>query len=357
MKKIFILLIGAMMTCAVCAQVVEQGEPALVYYSPKTTIVLEFKYIVETQEPGIYAAYAESMIGATNAVKENKTTYTLKNASIMTATNTDYSRPHKVAADEGYPMLLSISDKGLLKGYNLPLEETNSTYNNFDKKEEKPCAKKALKAVPFPEEVLKAATPLAQANAAAKQIFHLRETRMYLLNGEVEHAPADGEAMRLVLEELDKQEKALTELFLGKKSKHMDYKRVRLTPEMPAQTNVKKDKSVYYFSEENGFTDAENIDADSICVSMLMHRTVLKEPEDTGKKGKKAAPQVSSITYNLPGDACIKVEYKNKKLAERTLPIAQFGADVPLSKDLFTGKELPVIIISEKTGNIKSISK
>lgn len=49
MKKIFILLIGAMMTCAVCAQVVEQGEPALVYYSPKTTIVLEFKYTVETQ--------------------------------------------------------------------------------------------------------------------------------------------------------------------------------------------------------------------------------------------------------------------------------------------------------------------
>ena len=37
--------------------------------------------------------------------------------------------------------------------------------------------------------------------------------------------------------------------------------------------------------------------------------------------------------------------------------MAQFGADMPLPKELFTGKDLPVIVISEKTGNIISISK
>ena len=180
---------------------------------------------------------------------------------------------------------------------------------------------------------------------------------MYLLNGEVEHAPADGEAMRLVLEELNKQEKALTDLFLGKRSKRFESKRVRLTPEMAAQTNTKTQKSVYYFSEENGFTDAENIDADTIGVTMVLNRAVLTEPAETGKKSKKHAPQLSQLTYNLPGNACIQVNYKNRSLTERTVPVAQLGADVPLSKDLFSGNDLPVIVFSEKTGNIVSISK
>jgi hypothetical protein len=76
-----------------------------------------------------------------------------------------------------------------------------------------------------------------------------------------------------------------------------------------------------------------------------------------GKKSKKHAPQLSQLTYNLPGNACIQVNYKNRSLTERTVPVAQLGADVPLSKDLFSGNDLPVIVFSEKTGNIVSISK
>ena len=102
-------------------------------------------------------------------------------------------------------------------------------------------------------------------------------------------------------------------------------------------------------------------------VFLLNHRAIL--PDDmqpkgilvnwyvTGKKSKKNAPQLSQLTYNLPGNACIQVNYKNRSLTERTVPVAQLGADVPLSKDLFSGNDLPVIVFSEKTGNIVSISK
>ena len=63
MKKIFLLLVGACMAGAVMAQVVARDESALVYYSPKTDVVLNFNYTVERQEAGIYAQYAESMLG------------------------------------------------------------------------------------------------------------------------------------------------------------------------------------------------------------------------------------------------------------------------------------------------------
>lgn len=345
MKKIFLVLIGAMMVCAMQAQVVEQNEPALVYYSPKTTVTVDFTYVVEKQEPGIYSQYAEAMIGVTDAVKENKTTYRLDKVFIGTKTSTDYTRPHKVVADASMPMLFRISEKGLLTGYNLPPYE-KQVYDS-KKNDTKPEHKSSNgKVTPLPEEVLKAASPLAQANAVAKQIFHLRETRMYLINGEVEHAPADGEAMRLVLEELDRQEQALTELFIGKKSKKTEHKFVTFLPE--------EQRQIWYFSEENGFTDAENIDANTIVASIAMQPQQYA-PASTDKKKKTVEP--SQFVYNLPGNGEVKVLYKGKELAKRTIPVAQIGVDVPLPKEIFKGANLPVIVVNERTGNIVSISK
>ena len=341
------------MVCAMHAQVVEQGEPALVYYSPKTAVSIEFTYTVEKQEPGIYAQYAEAMLGITNVMKENKTTYTLGEVRIGTATSTDYTRPHKIEVD-GIPMLYRINEKGLLTGYNLPPYEAKAFDAPKEPKHEcKPECKPGYKpfvpqttVTPLPEEVLKSGNPMAQASAVAKQIFHLRETRMYLINGEVEHAPADGEAMRLVMEELDRQEQALTELFIGKKSKRTEKKRVQFMPEEKRQ--------IWYFSEGNGFTDAENVDANTIVASVAVQpQQYAATPAD--KKKKAAEP--SSLVYNLPGNGEVKVLYKGKELAKRTIAIAQLGIDVPLAKDLFKGNSLPVIVVSEKTGNIVSISK
>ena len=340
-----------MIVSATQAQVVEQGEAAVVYYSPKTEVALDFVYSVETQEMGIYAQYAEKLLGVKDALMENKTVYTLENVFIGTRTQTDYARPHKVVAEAAVPLLLSINEKGLLMGYNLPPYEKKAG-NNAHNSGEKPAIKSRITGTPvacFSEEVLEAATPEAQANAVAKQILHLRETRMYLLNGEVEHAPADGKAMQLVLDELNKQEKALTELFVGKKGKRTEHKHITLQPEtMP---------ELLFFSEENGFTDAENIDADTIRVNVELHPQEFKAVDESKKAKKGKAPEVSQIVYNLPGSGDVQVVFDGRILGKRSISIAQLGVDVPLAKDVFTGSTLPVIIFNEKTGNILSISK
>ena len=351
MKKLFLLLIGASLACASMAQVVARDEAALVYYSPKTDVVLNFNYEVERQEAGIYAAYAQSMLGVEQFVKETKTIHRLKDVRIVTHTSTDYNRPHKVTAEAGIPMLLNINEKNLLVGYNLsaqPKEERGKSNAHHSHEGAKP-KKGANLAVPYTESVLKAATPLAQAHAVAQQIMHIRETRMYLLGGEVEKEPADGQAMKLVLEELDAQEQALTELFVGKTIKYTETKRVVFDPQG-------EEKPLWFFSEENGFTDADNIDADTIRVQLALHpqRYQTSTPDDNKKK-KNA--ELSPIVYNLPGTADVKVTYKDATLGERTIAIAQLGIDVPLSKDLFKGTTLPSIVFNEQTGNVISISK
>jgi len=348
MKRLFVLLIVAMSVCALPAQIIEEGESALVYYSPKTAVHLDFTYTVQKQERGIFAPYAESLLGIRDAVQENSITYTLDAVRIGTTTRTDYSRPHKVPASSGIPMLLHINEKGLLTGYNTALEETPVAPN---KKNHKPaCEKAQISATPYPEEVIRASGVEAQAHAAAQQIYHLRETRMYLINGEVENAPADGKAMQLVLEELDKQEKQLVDLFVGKRSSSVEHKQVELMP--------KQEEEYLFFSEENGFTDAENIDADTIKVQMALYPQQAKPAAPVLKKDKKQpVVEMSPIVYNLPGHSDVSVTFRAQEMAKRTIPVAQLGIDVPLTKELFTGAELPQIVFSEKTGNIVSISK
>ena len=364
MKRFFVLLVGAMMGCAASAQVLEKDEAALVYYSPKTVVVVDFTYTVETQEKGLYAEYAEAMLGTNEAIMETKTTYTLKDAQIGTKTIADNTRPHKVDATAGIPLLLSINEKGLLIGYNAPQAAPKQDPKRHEDKHGPKAQKPSKGIAPLPEEVLKAATPEAQAFEVAKQIFRIRETRMYLLSGEVEHAPADGTAMRLVLDELEKQEQALTELFIGKKSKktehkvvdykHIDYGRYA------DQLQGKHGGYTYplFFSDENGFTRAENAEADTILtkVNLNIDPYYISSSEDAKTKKKKDA-ELSQIVYNLPGSAKVEVIFKGKRIASKTVPMAQLGVDVPLPKSLFTGNELPVIVFSERTGNVISISK
>ena len=299
MKRIFVILAAIMTLGAMQAQVLEENESALVYYSPKTSVTLDFTFTVETQVRGQFADFAESMLDIKDAVTETSTSYEIKDVRIGTCTSTDYSRPHKVKTEAGFPVLLNINDRGLLTG---------------------------------------------------KQIFHLRETRMYLINGEVEHAPADGKAMELVLDELNRQEQELTRLFVGEKKTRREHKTIRVEP-----TN---DGQLLFFSDENGFTDGDNIDADTIEVRMVCQQQTRKPAVVEAKKGKKKVEdELTQIVYNIPGNCLVNVLYKGRSLADREVPVAQLGIDVALPKSMFTGSELPKIIFSEKTGNIVSISK
>lgn len=354
MKRIFGMLIGAMMVSTMSAQVLRENEAALVYYSPKTEVRLDFAYEVEIQEAGPYAEYAEELLGVTDFVKESQTTYRLESVHIGTSTQADLDRAHKVSANDGVPMLLSFNEKGILKGYNIPYVAPQAP-KKFDhpKKEDHFC--QPFIVPPFAEDILKATDSTDVAEVVAQQIYRIRETRTFLLSGEVEHAPADGASMKAVLEELDKQERVLTDLFVGKRIRRMDHKVFTIVPDTTEQ--------LYFFSAENGFTESDNVDADTIRVHMTLEAQTLaaaepvEEPAKGKKKGQVTTPELSPIVYNLPGSAEVKVVFQDRVLAGKTVPVAQLGVDVPLPKELFTGEQLPIIVFNEKTGNIVSISK
>lgn len=333
-------------------------ESAIVYYTPKNSVAVHFTYTIETQEMGRYAQFAEELLGIKDVMTETRTIYTLENVSIGSRSEVDLNRPHKVIPQGNIPThLLTINEKGLLQGFNMASQEKVTK----SKKEVKSTKDKIIPicTYPFTEDILASQSLAAQAEALAQQIFHLREVRLYLLSGEMEHAPSDGDAMVHVLNELAAEEEKLMALFVGKKNVTTKRYTYMFTP---IKSDDKSFNHTLYFSKENGFTSAENIDAEHIIVEADYQYIYRNDPPVENKKSrkkKKDDQQVlpSQLEYNIPGNACVRVLYKGELMQQKTLPIAQFGMDVALPTSIFTGTELPSIIFSEKTGNIISISK
>ncbi len=241
-----------------------------------------------------------------------------------------------------------------MAGYNISPKE--GTYNTYIPKKEPAepnhnrFTDKVKAKASIPEEVVNAPTKREKAALLAKQIYRLRETRIYLLSGEVDKMPADGEATKEVLRQLEAEEKGLTELFTGSVS-------VKHRSESFVYEPTQSERHILCrFSEADGLIDKEDEVGEPVVLKAEVRKQVTGDRQQaTGDKRQAEAVQGSQIMYNLPGWIDYEIEYGIQSLAKKSLPIAQFGVAVPLAQNLFTGKVLPQIEFDTQTGNIKTI--
>ena len=357
MKKIVIILAAMCCVMGAKAQVVNEGDASLVYYMPKNTLQVKINYTAITHKAGPYKDFAKELLGLEDVIERNETHYELKKAVVRTITTPDFSRPVTITAQADVPIqLLALTKDGLLAGYNVSSNELRPAFpaqqgpkgpqgnhRSFDRV-------KANASIPV--EVNQAVNKREKAELIAKQIYRLRETRIYLLSGEVDKMPADGEATKEVLRQLDAEEKGLTELFTGTKS-------VRHLSETFLYEPTQSERYILCrFSETDGLIDKEDEVGEPIIFKAEVKKQILGEAQDnTKEQGKRNKDKVvlSPIMYNLPGWLDYTIEYGIQCLASKSLPIAQFGIAVPLAQNLFIGKTLPQIEFNTQTGNIKTI--
>lgn len=354
MKKC-ILSILVMWVAMMChAQLVLENEAAVVYYMPKNEVAITLHYTVVDEEPGIFYQYAKRYLGAQEVVTEAKRSYLLTHISTELLTEADITRAYKVTAGQGVKeQLITLSEDGRLLGYGLegaaePLLFSGLTEPCCLEDAAKPNCLEEGELMPLLEEQFMASSTMKMAEGAAKLIYRIRETRLNLLACEVEHMPADGKAMELVLAELDKQEQALVELFVGKKKTHIQSKTVKYSPEECVQKAV-----LCRFSMHNGVVDADDLSGEPVYISVDATQEMVQTLIDEQSK----TPALSQLYYNLPGEAQLVMEYKGEELINEKYQIAQLGVAIPFAKQLFTSKQSPVIRINPFTGNILSIEQ
>ena len=355
MKQLMIIVAALLMAVGYTnAQVVRENEAAVVYYMPKTELVIHIDYEVVTQTPGVFYQYAERYLGAEEIIMENSTHCQLCAVSIATESGADTERAYKVTAQKGMnTQLVSLSEDGRLVGYgieNASLQFSERSQSELQNGSEAAYSLEAKSEglMPLLEEQFMAGSVAKMAEGAAKQIYRIRETRLNILAGDVEHVPADGKAMELVLNELDKQEQALVALFVGKTQVTYHTHAVRYVPEESVEKEV-----VCRLSAHNGIVDKNDLSGEPLYLTLVAKKQTLL-PAGIADKN---TPLLSQIHYNLPGEAQVALTFKGKQMAEQTVAVAQYGVAIPLAQDLFTSKTVPTIQISAETGNILEIRK
>ncbi|MBR1809189.1 MAG: DUF4831 family protein [Paludibacteraceae bacterium] len=337
-----LLLLGAI---SLQAQI-KEGESALIYYMPRTELVFEIEYEQITAERGMFYQYSERYLGTKDIVLENSVTYELKNVQLRTRTKADPDRAYTIPLNQKTlaNCAVRLNNKGLIECINCESEATKTSeqHKPADCKQSK-TAKPSL-AIPFLEDQMLSGSIGKMAEGTAKQIYSIRENRLNLLAGEVEHTPADGTAMRLVLSEMDKQEEALTQLFLGKIQKKIIVKTVTLIPESGCEDSV-----IFRFSKHEGLVDSDDMSGEPFTLTIVAHK---QDYAPAAEGDKQPAP--SAVWQNLAGNADITLTDGEKLLVSKNIPVAQFGVAVPLAQELFAKRKTQVRF-DTRTGSVIEI--
>lgn len=341
MNKYFQLLATAailIMPLSVIAQQIEKNQSVLVYYMPKTEILVDVEYERIDAQTGMFYLYSKRYLGTEDVVKEDKVTYRIKSINFQTRTIADKKHQYSLTAGK-MNVGLTLTDDGILCGINTACKtEVKNTFDYIIN--EKQVNNTYI--VPLGEEQMMSGSVAKMAENTAKQIYRIRENRLNLLSGEVDKMPTDGDALKLILDELNKQEEALCNLFVGNKtvSTYHAYYKLDLTKEY-------SNSVLFRFSTHTGPVEAEDLSGFPITIST----SISKVSYAKATKERKAID--NAIYYNIPGTADITIMQGEKIMAKHSLKVAQLGINVPLESAWLNKK----ICINPQTGLISQIEQ
>lgn len=326
---------------------VKANNFGITYSLPKTQLVVDAEVTKVTCKAGPYYKYAEKYLGVKDAVTEDKVYYELGKVSLANKGIPDPDNTYIVEFKSGTVAPYAyLTEDGLLCSINAEYTPEDSALEITKKNVQAPT--KVTDASVFSEELLMAGSTARQAEVAAKQIYRIRESRLNILTGDADNLPPDGEAMKLVIQQLEEQEKALSNLFTGILTKETSHYEVEITPYDNLDREV-----LFRFSKLMGIVDADDLGGVPVYMNLkATERAPMLEPKEAEKKEKS----MKGIIYNVPGKASIEISMNKKTLYKGEAQITQFGSREGLAPVMFEDKKAPVkVYFYPETGAIKQI--
>ena len=198
------------------------------------------------------------------------------------------------------------------------------------------------------EETLAAGSTAKMAELTAQDIYEIRESRNLLVRGQADNMPKDGEQLRLMLNQLDMQDRALTSLFIGTYDKDTIQKVFTIVPSESNRREV-----AFRFSEKLGLVDADDLAGVPYYILIEDLKTVPKpEPVDPKKKLKP----VDGIFVNIPGRLRSTVSNAQGIIITNEFPAGQFGNVELLSGALFNKRYTTRLRLNPLSGAINHLN-
>jgi len=350
-----LLVAAALLLCLPClaqTKVVKKNAVkangfGITYVLPRTSLVVNAVVTKTTRKAGPYYQYAEKYLGVKDAITEDDANYELGTINLENKGVPDADNTYIVDFKSGtLAPFCCLTEDGMLCTINADYVPAEAALDTAKTK------KAAAVAVPessvLSEELLMAGSTAKQAEVAARQIYHIRESRLNIITGDADNLPPDGKAMELVIQQLNAQEQALTALFIGTTTKETSDYDVTIVP------NEDLDKEVIFrFSKKIGIVGADDLGGAPVYMTLkAIDRAPALDPKEAEKKEKS----MKGIIYNVPGKASVNISMENKTYFKGEVQVVQFGTKESLAPSMLEDKKAPVkVYFYPETGAIKQI--
>ena len=351
---IALLLIGSSVNAQtpIRHNALKSNNYGVVYSLPVTQLDFELEISKTTYKRGQYYQYAKQYLSIDNPIVEDKVVYNLESVDVHNIGTPNKNDTYLIEfkSNSAEPFVYLTKD-GLLCSINdvaLTIEKTNTPKRKVETTES--VNAQSL----LTEEILLAGSSAKQAELIAKQIFALRLSRTDILTGEAENMPPDGEAYKLVMNQINMQEKALVELFSGSKKTEYITSSFSLTPGLE---DIDR-KVVFRFSEKLGQVDADDLAGEPVYLS-LINKNPQPAVELSDKDLRKLEKKFSEgVVYNVPGKAQLTISYRNQTLSNTEIDVVQYGTQDVLTKQMFDSRKQPIKVqFYPNLGAIKQITQ
>ena len=292
------------------------------FFLPKTAIRISVLAEKTTYTPGEYAAYAQRFLRLNNVSMESSESHRVISVSQTAVGIADTTKAYSVKFNPKTAAInVALAQDGTLLAINGQGEEQTLA---------RPFLSAPKTSLPDPhrfqnQEILAAGSLAKMAQLTAEEIYDLRENRSLLIKGQADFMPQDGQQMKLMLEQLDTQDRALTSMFSGTTASDTTEYVFFVIPDK----NI-DGQTLFRFSRHFGMVDADDLSGVPYTITVTDLNSVPKAVP-TGKK-KKAE---NGLYYNVPGRLRSVISQGTAIVSQEEMPAAQFGNVELLIGDLF----------------------
>jgi len=353
--KYFILLLSILAIPGLHAQkttrvnAIKANDYGVIYSLPKTSFEITLLVKKSTFQRGDFYPYAKGYLGLESPITENSVRYTLEEISVINKGIPDKNSSFMVEfRAKSYEPFVYLREDGAIVTVNAEPEPETAMEMVIPAGESSSVNPRRF----LSQETLLAGSTAKQAELVARQIFDLRRSRTDILTGEAESMPPDGNAYKVVMDEIDMQEKALTELFAG--SIESEYF-ITSYVVIPEDIDIKREV-IARFSEKLGPVDADNLAGEPLYLS-LRNKTPKVELQLSERDLKRLEDKFSQgLVYNIPGKGDLSIEFRNRQIKNMEVDVVQYGSQDVLTKKMFENMKKPIkILFYPELGAIKQI--
>lgn len=330
---------------------IDNKQVAVYYTLPRTVVYVKVVCSQSEYIPGPYADYAKKFLGIEGVSNTEKVEYSISKIDIETHSETDPIAIFAVyPSGKGYGNYLKLSAEGLILPVNQTIDSKAITLSQDLKSDE--VIFKDLSVNPFIAEEtatfygrtlrdsVYVRVPIQRsmtvernleekAKEAADFIFSIRKRRLDFLTPDVDH-PFAGDALQLILKELQRLEDEYLALFIGKRFTHAFSQTFSFIP-----SSAEGESAILFrFSESKGLLTPTDLSGRPILIEL--DQPEYPENFDAVKGSIEAfavKAKLDRFYYRIPVVTSMRILDGKQQLTSKRLSVYQYGllAQLPVS--------------------------